>query len=30
MPELYARKLASADAIKTLMNVKPVLVEGAL
>jgi hypothetical protein len=30
LPELYARKLASADAIETLLNVKPVLAEGAL
>lgn len=30
LPELYGRKLASADAIETLINVKPVLAEGAL
>lgn len=30
LPELYARKLASADAIETMLNVKPVLAEGAL
>jgi hypothetical protein len=30
LPELYERKVASADAIETLLNVKPVLAEGAL
>lgn len=30
LPELYVRKDASRDAIETLLNVKPVLAEGAL